>query len=95
MADDTTVTVTVEGPDGTDEVTLPAGLMGMLAEDGETSAEVVGDLALFSCAQRIHATVHHAEGEPSEELEAVEAQTMELFEQRFGMSYGEATGHSH
>jgi len=95
MADDTTTTVTVEGPDGADEVVLPSGLMSMLAEDGESAAEVVGDLALFSCAQRIHATVHHAEGEPSEELQAIEAQTMELFEDRFGMTYGEATGHSH
>lgn len=94
MADET-VTITIEAPDGDDEVTLPAGLLDMLAEGDETDAEVVGDLALFGCAQRAHAVVHHQEGAPDEELVSVEETTMELFEERFGMSYGEATGHQH
>lgn len=90
-----TVEVRMEGPDGDDEVTLPAGLVGMLAEGDQSSAEVVGDLALFGCAQRIHATVHHREGEADEELTAIEEATMALFESRFGVTYGEATGHEH
>jgi hypothetical protein len=85
----------VEGPDGDDEVTLPAGLVEMLAEGDQNAAEVVGDLALFGCAQRIHATVHHQEGEVDPDLEAIEETTMDLFEERFGMSYGQATGHQH
>jgi hypothetical protein len=93
MSDSETLTMTIEGPDGTDEVDLPARLIEMLAEEDETTAEVVGDLALMSCAQRIHTVVHHGEG--GEGLEDVEAHTMELFEDRFGMTYGEATGHSH
>ncbi len=90
-----TIEVHIEGPDGEDTVTLPADLLEMLSEGGENSATVVGDLALMSCAQRIHATVHHAEGEVDDELQAVEDTTLDLFEERFGMSFGEATGHQH
>jgi len=93
MADAETVTVTVEGPDGSDEVELPAQLIEMLAEDGESAADVVGDLVLMSCAQRIHAAVHH--GEDGEDLSDVETVTMDLFEERFGTTFEEATGHSH
>ena len=41
MADDS-VTLRIEGPDANDDVTLPAGLLEMLAEGDETDAEVVG-----------------------------------------------------
>lgn len=94
MADDT-VTLSITGPDGSDEVELPTELLELLREGEESDAEVVGDLALFSCAQRIHATVHHAEGGDTEEYRAIEETTMELFEERFGASYGEVTGHQH
>ena len=94
MANDT-VTLNVEGPDGEDEVTLPVELLDLMREGEETDAEIVGDLALFSCAQRIHATVHHSQGGDTEEYERIEETTMELFEDRFGASYGELTGHQH
>jgi len=93
MSDSETVTVTIEGPDGDDEVDLPARLIEMLAEEDESVAQVVGDLAVMSCAQRIHATVAHGQG--GEGLEDVEAHAMDLFEQRFGMTFEEATGHDH
>lgn len=89
------VLIHVEGPDGQDEVTLPSALLDRLAEDDQTASEVVGDLALFGCAQRIHATVHHGEGSVDDELEAIEQTTMELFQDRFGVTYGQATGHQH
>ena len=94
MADDT-VTFRVEGETADDEVTLPAEMLEMLRGDDESGAEIVGDLALFSCAQRIHATTQHSEGEVDDRLEAVEATTMDLFEERFGMTFEEATGHQH
>ena len=91
-----TITFTIEGDDGsTDDVTVPAELLDLLAEDGEPPAEIVGDLALFSCAQRIHSAVHHARGEPDDDIVAVEEETMALFEERFGASFEEMTGHSH
>ena len=95
MSSDETVTIRIDGPDGEDDVTLPAELLEMLAEGDESGAEVVGDLALMSCAQRIHATTQHSEGEVDDPLEAVEATTMDLFEERFGMTFEEATGHQH
>jgi len=95
MADSDTVTLTIEGPDGTDDVTLPGELLDMLAEGDQSAAEVVGDLALFGCAQRAHATVHHNEGEVEDHIREMEALTMDLFEERFGATYGEMTGHQH
>jgi hypothetical protein len=94
MADDT-VTLRIEGEDDTDEVTLPTDMLDLMREADESNAEIVGDLALFSCAQRIHATVHHAEGGDTDRYQEIEARTMELFEDRFGASYAELTGHDH
>ena len=94
MADET-VTLSIDGDAETDEVTLPVGMLDLLREADESDAEVAGDLALFSCAQRIHATVHHAEGGDTERYRAIEERTMALFEERFGASYGELTGHDH
>ena len=94
MAEDT-VTLSVEGQEDEDDVTLPVEMLDLMREAEESNAEIVGDLALFSCAQRIHATVHHAEGGDTERYEEIEARTMELFEDRFGASYAELTGHDH
>ncbi len=94
MADDT-VTLRIDGDDDEDEVTLPTEMLDLMREGDESDAEIVGDLALFSCAQRIHATVHHADGGDTERYRAIEELTMELFEDRFGASYAELTGHSH
>jgi hypothetical protein len=90
-------TFTIEDPDGnTDDVTLPAELVEIFGEeDDESDAQVFGDIALMAFSQRAHMLVAHGEGEPSEELEAVEEATLEQFEERFGMSFGEATGHQH
>ena len=94
MADET-VTLSIEGDAAADEVTLPVEMLDLLREADESDAEVVGDLALFSCAQRIHATVHHAEGGDTERYRAIEERTMALFEERFGATYSELTGHDH
>jgi len=94
MADET-VTVTLEAGDAQDEITVPAGILDLLSEEGEEPLEVVGDLALLGLAQQAHGIVHHSHGEVSEEIEEAEALTMELFEERFGQSFGEMTGHSH
>lgn len=95
MASSETVTIDIDGPDGADEVTLPGQLLEDLVEGDEPAAEVVGDLAMFGCAQRIHARVHHTGGEIEDDVEDLEALTMNLFEERFGTTYGEVTGHQH
>ena len=69
MAESETVTLTIDTGDEQDEVTLPRRLVEMLAEEGQSTTEVAGDLALFSCAQRVHATVHHTDGETDPALE--------------------------
>jgi hypothetical protein len=91
-----TETYTIEGPDGeTDELELPEGLVDVLAEQGETPTTIVAEIALLSFVQRSHAIVHHAEGDVPADLEAINEKAEELFEDRFGMTFGEATGHDH
>jgi len=94
MTDDT-VTLRIETDEDSDELQAPAAVLDMLREGEETDAEIVGDIAMFGIAQRIHGAVHHAEGEIAPEVEAAESTTMDLFEERFGASYAEMTGHSH
>lgn len=90
-----TITFSIESESGeTDEVTVPAGLVNLLAEGDQSTAETVGDITLLSLASRAHHLVHHGGG-TDDELEAQEARAMELFEERFGVTYAEATGHHH
>ena len=90
-----TVTVQVETAEDSDELTVPVALVEMLREGDESTPEVVGDIAMLGFAQQIHGAVHHGHGDPSDELEAVEEATLARFEERFGQSFGEMTGHSH
>ncbi|MFB6139765.1 MAG: hypothetical protein ABEJ26_04950 [Halosimplex sp.] len=95
MADADTVTLTLESEDGAaDELEVPTELLEMLAEGDETAPEVVGDIAMFGLAQRIHSAVHH-EGDVDDRLADTEELTLDLFEERFGRSFAELTGHSH
>jgi hypothetical protein len=88
-----TLTLTIEADGRNDEVTVPRGLIELLAEDGDGAAAptVAGDIVSLSCAQRAHAIVHEAEGEVTEELLAIEARSKELFEERFGTTFEAAT----
>jgi len=91
-----TETYTIEGPDGdTDELELPEGLVDTLSEQGEDPTTVVAEIALLSFVQRSHAIVHHAEEDVPADLAEINEKAEQLFEERFGMTFGEATGHSH
>jgi hypothetical protein len=92
---DETVSVTLETEDGTDEIDVPVALIEMLGEGNETAATVVGDLAMLGLAQQAHGVVHHAQGDVGQDVEEAEELMMDLFEERFGQTYGEVTGHSH
>ncbi|PSP89687.1 hypothetical protein BRC90_05015 [Halobacteriales archaeon QS_4_69_34] len=94
MSEADTLTLTIDAPDTTDELVVPTRLLELVAEDDESAPEVVGDTAMITLANQIHHTVAHAEG-TGEGLEDVEAHTMELFEERFGESFAEMTGHEH
>ncbi|QCS41735.1 hypothetical protein [Natrinema versiforme] len=90
-----TTTFSISSDDGaTDEITIPSGLVDLVAEGDQTDAETVGDVMLLSFASRAHHIVHHGE-DADDELEAQEERVMELFEERFGVTFGEATGHQH
>ena len=91
-----TATYTIESPDGdSDEIELPSELVDLLSEEGDSPTEVIGDMAVLSFAQQAHAVVHHSEGGADEDLEAVEQAVLDEFEERFGVSFAEATGHAH
>jgi hypothetical protein len=94
MAPETT-TVSIEMDGDSDEFEVPRALTEALSEDEETSAEVVGNLALLGLAQQAHGIVHHGHGDVGETLEAAEEATLDEFEERFGQSFQEMTGHSH
>ena len=96
MSDDVdTVTLSISADDDTtDEVEVPAGLVDIVAEGDQETAETVADVVLLSFASRAHHVVHHGQG-ADPELEAQEERIMELFEERFGVTFGEATGHQH
>ncbi|MFB6124069.1 MAG: hypothetical protein ABEJ78_11510 [Haloferacaceae archaeon] len=89
-------TYTIEAPNGdTDTVELPDGLVDVLSEQGESPATVVAEVALLSFVQRAHSIVHHSDGEVPEDLIEIDEKAEELFEERFGVSFAEATGHQH
>jgi hypothetical protein len=94
MASDT-VTVELTAGDESDEIEVPTTLIEVLSEGNESAPEVVGDIAMLGIAQQAHGVVHHGHGEVDEEIEAAESLAMDLFEQRFGRSFGEMTGHDH
>ncbi len=96
MANNDTSTLAIETEDGiSDELEVPARLLEMLREGDESDPQIVGDIAMIGMAQRIHGAIHHAEGEPGEEVEAAEDVTMDLFEERFGQTFADMTGHDH
>lgn len=94
MSDVETITFSIESEDDADDLTLPAGLVDLLAEGEQGPAETVGDITLLAFASRAHHVVHHGE-DADEDLEAQEERVMDLFEERFGVSFAEATGHHH
>jgi hypothetical protein len=91
-----TETYTIEGPDGdVEEIQLPSGLVDIFAEQGEEATDVVGDIVVQAFAQQAHVVVHHAEGEVPGDLEELNTEMENIFEERFGVSLADAMGHSH
>lgn len=85
----------IESPDGdVEEIEVPEGLVDVLAEQGEQRSTVAADITLMGFVQRAHAMAHHGENEDLPADIADIAETAEtLFEERFGVTFAEATGH--
>jgi hypothetical protein len=92
---DETVSVTLQSGEDSDEIEVPATVAELLAEGDDSVADVVGDLAMLGFAQQAHGIVQHSQGDADGDLQAAEELAMDLFEERFGQSYAEVTGHSH
>ena len=92
---DETVSVTLQSGEDSDEIEVPATVAELLAEGDDSVADVVGDLAVLGFAQQAHGIVHHSQDDANGDLQAAEELAMDLFEERFGQSYAEVTGHSH
>lgn len=90
-----TVTVTLETAESEDELEVPAAAIDMLNESDEGVPTVIGDLAMLGVAQQLHGIIHHTQEDVGDDVEAAEEKTMELFEERFGRSFAEMTGHDH
>jgi hypothetical protein len=90
-----TITVTLETEADSDELEVPAKIIDLLNDSDDGTTTVVGDLAMLSIAQQAHGIIHHSQGEVGDEVEAAEDLTMELFEERFGQSFAQMTGHDH
>ncbi len=94
MADD--LRFDVEAADGSaDAFAVPTALLDRLSEGDEPAARIVADVAVMAFAGRAHALVHHADDQPDAALESAEQAMLEDFEERFGVTYAEATGHAH
>lgn len=92
----TNVSVTVETDENADELEIPAKILELYREDPEESdAQIAGDMLVMAFTERAHALAHHGDGEEIEDIEAVESEMLDAFEDRFGLTYAEATGHSH
>jgi hypothetical protein len=91
-----TVSFTVSDGEESEEFEAPAAIIDALREDGdESAAAVAGDIAMMGLTSRAHMIAHHGDGEAPEEIQEAESAALDLFEERFGMTYEEATGHSH
>lgn len=94
--DDDAVTYTLDASDGTtDSFDVPTAILDRLSEGDEPAATIAADVAVMAFAGRAHALVHHGQGEADAQLEAAEQTMLDDFEDRFGVTYAEATGHSH
>lgn len=90
-----TTTVQIHVDDAVEEIDLPAGVLPFLAEESSSKASTVADLIIVDVTHRLHGAVHHTEEGADEETAELEEAMLDVFESRFGATFGELTGHQH
>lgn len=93
MVESTTIEIAVD--DTTAELSLPDGVIEMFTGEGQEPADAVADLLTMAYTERLHGAVAHSAEEPSDALAAIEANMRDRFEERFGATFAEVTGHQH
>lgn len=95
MADET-LTLTIGTDDGDEEtVEVSAEMIDLLKEGDQSPAAVAGDLLVMDLSNRIHHMSHHGQGPEGADMDGMEETMMAIFEDRFGQTFAEATGHDH
>lgn len=90
-----TTDVQIAVDDSEETIGLPADVLSFFGGGEQPAAETVGDLLIVDCAHRLHGHVHHGEEAADPRIEEAERSMRELFEERFGASFAEVTGHAH
>lgn len=89
-----TVAFTVESGDERTELELPAALVDLIGTAEDARTDVVADVAMLACTQRMYEAVRSSEGAVGDDIHDIEADTRELFEEQFGTSFEKLTGYA-
>lgn len=94
-----TITFDIETDEERSKLELPRALVELLADEGDSSTDVVADIAQFDCTRRIYETAHSEDGVDAD-VRAIEADALALFEAHFGTDFEalvepEQDGHEH
>ncbi len=83
-----TVTFDIETDGEHSELELPRALIELLADEGDSSTDVVADIAQFDFTRRIYEATH-SDAEVDANMRVIETDALTLFEAHFGTSFEE------
>ena len=95
MAETYTLTIESDSEHEDETVEVPQAAIDTLAQDDDSPTIMAGDLVMLGLAQQLHANVFHAEQAASDTIKQANDDLGDLFEDRFGMTFAEMTGHDH
>lgn len=80
---DETITFDIVADDEHAELELPRALVAALADETDSTPDVVADIAQFDCTRR----AYEMDGDEMTEAEAIEHDALALFEDHFGVAF--------
>ncbi|HET7325637.1 MAG TPA: hypothetical protein VFJ06_15015 [Halococcus sp.] len=90
--DGETLTFTIETAGNRTELVVPRALVELFAAEGDTSTDVIADVAQFDLTRRIYEAAHLSEGETDADVTTIEADALACFEAHFGTSFEDVIG---